>query len=193
MKQKLLTIHCSLFLAIAILFASCSKEGPAGATGPAGPAGPTGAAGAPGVPGVPGAPGTANVVYSAWLNVTFTGTDTTGWFATIPATQLVDSILNRGEIKVYVNIGSDSLNSQRVVPLPVTDIWITGTTITPYYQTQKITLVSFDDVSSFTLRNYHYLQYRYVLIPGGKLAGRYANGIDWNDYSAVKKYLRLPD
>ncbi|MDQ6814441.1 MAG: collagen-like protein [Bacteroidota bacterium] len=196
MKQKLFSINCTLILAISILFASCAKDGPAGATGPAGPAGPagpTGAAGVPGTPGAPGATGTANVIYSAWLNVTFTGADTTGWFAQIPAPQLVDSIINKGDIKVYVNLGSDSANNQLVAPLPITDFLVTGATVNPYFQIQKINLVSDGNMSSRTIRTYHYLQYRYILVPGGKAGGRYANGIDWNDYAQVKKYLRLND
>ncbi|GEO10875.1 collagen-like triple helix repeat-containing protein [Segetibacter aerophilus] len=194
MKQKLLTIHCSLFLAIAILFASCSKEGPAGATGPAGPAGPTGAPGAPGVPGAPGAPGTANVVYSAWLNVTFTGTDSTGYDATIPAPLLVDSILNRGEIRVYLNLGSDSTNAQFVVPLPMVDFFLFNglVTMSPYYSNKAIELASNANLSSRKIRNFNYLQYRYILIPGGK-AARMESKINWDNYDEVKKYLRIPD
>lgn len=197
MKQKLLTIQCSLFLAIAMLFASCAKEGPAGATGPAGPAGPTGAAGAPGLPGAPGspgAPGTANVIYSAWLNVTFAGSDSTGYEATIPAPQLVDSILNKGEIKVYFNLGSDSTRAQFILPLPVFDLFLFGNLVSmnPYFSNQEITLVSNANLSSRKIRNFNYLQYRYILIPGGK-AARLQSGIDWNNYDEVKKYLRLPD
>ncbi|MCW3081603.1 hypothetical protein [Segetibacter sp.] len=194
MKQKILTIQCSLFLAIALLFASCAKEGPAGAAGPAGPAGPTGAAGAPGVPGSPGSPGTANVIYSAWLNVTFAGTDSLGYEATIPAPQLVDSILNRGEMRVYCNLGSDSTRSQYVVPLPLFDLFLFGGLVTtnPYFTNQEISLISNANLSSRRIRNFNYLQYRYILIPGGK-AARLASGINWDNYDEVKKYLRLPD
>jgi hypothetical protein len=195
MKHKLVPFYCTVFLAIAVLFASCAKEGPAGATGPAGPAGPTGAAGAAGVPGTngaPGAPGTANVFYSTWLNVTFEGSDTTGFFGEITAPRLVDSIINRGEIKVYVNLGSDSTNAQVVVPLPLTEILLTGATIVPYFQVENITLVSDGNVSSRKIRNFNYLQYRYILIPGGR-AARLASGINWENYAEVKKYLRLQD
>jgi hypothetical protein len=197
MRHKLSAFYCTLFLAIAISFASCSKEGPAGATGPAGPAGPAGppgAAGVPGTPGAPGAPGTANVIYSDWLNVTFTGSDSTGWEATIPAPKLVDSILNRGEIKVYWNAGSDSTNSQFILPLPVFDLFLFGDLVTmnPYFSNQSIGLISNYNLSSRKVRNYNTLQYRYILIPGGK-AAREASGVDWRDYNQVKKYLRLKD
>lgn len=200
MKHKLAPFYCTVIFAIAILFTSCTKEGPAGATGPAGPAGPTGAAGAPGVPGAPGtpgapgAPGTANVVYSAWLNVTFKGADSTGWEAEVPAPQLVDSILNRGEIKVYCNLGSDSTNAKFVVPLPMFDLFLFGRLVTmnPYFSNQAITLISNVNLSSQKIRNFNYLQYRYILIPGGK-AARLASGINWDKYDEVKKYLRLND
>ncbi|HSU50498.1 MAG TPA: hypothetical protein VLJ41_07905 [Segetibacter sp.] len=197
MKLKLFAFYSAFFLATTILLVSCSKEGPAGATGPAGPAGPAGppgTAGVPGTTGAPGAAGTANVIYSAWLNVTFTGSDSTDWEAEIPAPKLVDSILNRGEIKVYCNLGSDSTNAQFVVPLPMFDILLFGglVTMNPYFSNQSILLLSNFNLSSQKIRNYNTLQYRYILIPGGR-AARVAAGIDWNKYEEVKKYLRLPD
>ena len=193
MKRKFFTISCSVVLAAALVFTGCAKQGPvgpAGATGATGAAGPTGATG---TTGATGATGTANVMYSSWLNVTFQGTDTTGYLGVINAPQLVDSIINKGEIKVYFNIGSDSADNQLVLPLPIVDIALTGYTINPYFQPLKINIISQGDFSSYVLRTYHHFQYRYVIIPGGKAIGRYANGIDWNDYQAVKKYLKLPD
>jgi hypothetical protein len=196
MKQKFLTIPC-LVVAIALIIASCSK-GPAGPTGPAGPIGAAGPAGSNGTPGATGATGTANVIYSAWLNVKYKGSDTTGWFAQITAPRLTDTILNKGAIKVYFNAGSDSANSQIVMTLPIDDIAITGAIINAYFQKQLITLVSTHDVSSDSLRGYHYYQYRYVLIPGAVTAlpvtaNGYKTGINWNDYKQVKQYLGLKD
>ena len=112
MRQKFLAIPCILFLAITVIIAGCSKDGDTGPAGPAGPAGPTGAAGAAGVPGAQGAPGTANVIYSAWLSVPFiadtfrtTGNvlDTAGFYADIAAPKLDLAMLDKGEMKVYVN------------------------------------------------------------------------------------------
>ncbi|MCW3110288.1 MAG: hypothetical protein JWQ09_4794 [Segetibacter sp.] len=205
MKMKLLNSSSILLLAITILFASCSKEGPAGAAGPAGaqgPAGPTGAAGAAGLPGAPGTTGTANVIYSAWLDVGYapikdtssTGVvDTVLWVAQIPAVQLVDSILNKGEIKVYFNLGSTA--NPDVVPLPYFDpiYFNPALIINPDFYIGEIDLSSTRNAGTVTNSGVKYGQYRYVLIPGGKAAGRYANGIDWNDYQQVKKYLRLND
>lgn len=183
-----------LFLALPLFFASCTKEGPAGPAGPQGPAGPTGTAGAAGAQGAQGEPGTANVIYSAWLDVTFEGTDTTGWFADIPAPQLSDSILNTGTMKVYANFGSDSANSQFIVTLPVTTELFTGVTMQPYFSNQLISLVSTANLSTVTDNGYKYFQYRYVLIPGGTAAARNAKGtVNWNNYAEVKKYLGLKD
>ena len=193
MKQKLFTIPCILLLAITLIIASCSKEGPAGATGPAGTQGAAGANGATGATGSTGSTGTANVIYSDWLNVTFQGNDTTAWIAEIAAPKLVDSILNKGAIKVYFNAGSDSANSQVVVTLPIYDPFLLVAIINPYFTSQSITLISTGDVSSFTLRTYHHFQYRYVLIPGGVKAGRGIKTINWNDYKQVKAYLGLKD
>jgi hypothetical protein len=198
MKVKLFAVPCILLLAITLIIASCSKTGPAGATGAAGAQGPQGTAGTTGSTGPTGPAGTANVIYSNWLNVKFQGTDSTGWLGQITATQLVDSIINKGDVKVYFNAGSDSADNQLVFPLPITDILITGAIINPYYESQLIHLVSTADVSSDSLRGYHYFQYRYVLIPGGINAGGRINGgmnttINWNDYKQVKKYLGLKD
>jgi len=198
MKLKLFTLPCIFLLAITLMLASCAKEGPAGAQGPAGPAGPqgpAGPAGSNGAPGAPGAPGSANVIYSAWLNVTFrpASADSSVWVAEIAAPRLVDSILNKGVMKVYVNAGSDSAASQFIVTLPTYDPFVLGAIVTPYFSPQKITLVATDDMSSFKIRNYNYLQYRYVLVPGGTSTGRLANPIDWNDYKQVKEYLGLRD
>jgi hypothetical protein len=197
MKQKILSIPCILFLGISLIISSCAKKGdtgPAGATGPQGPAGPTGSTGAT------GAQGTANVIYSPWLDVTFSGSDSTGWQAQIAAPKLVDSILNKGEVKVYFNAGSDSANSQIVLSLPLTEPFLFNVpgTINTYITSQLIVLFSDNDVSSFTDNGNHYFQYRYILVPGGTTALPVSvNGtkktINWNDYNQVKAYLGLKD
>jgi len=188
MQNKLLKMTAVLFVVVSFFMASCSKEGPtgpAGATGPAGPAGPIGPT------------GVANVKYSNWINVTFDplDADSTVWGAEISAPLLVDSILDKGEIKVYWNLGSDSTHDQFVVDLPVFDVLLfnVNVTVNPYFSYQSIQLLSNFDVSSFALRGHNNFQYRYVIIPGGvSTGGRYAT-IDWKDYNAVKKYLGLKD
>jgi hypothetical protein len=186
-----------LLIAISLFIVSCSKQGPAGPAGPAGPQGPAGSAGAAGAQGAQGNPGTANVIYSNWIDtVKFQGSDSTGWFAGISAPQLVDSIINTGEIKVYLNYGSDSADNQFITPLPTVDLFLFGGSvyINPYFSPKFITLASTSDVSSYTSNNFHHFRYRYILIPGGTPAGRNPKGtINWNNYAEVKKYLGLKD
>lgn len=199
MKLRLLTIPVSLLLAFTLFFVSCSKTGPVGPAGTTGAAGAQGPAGTAGLPGPKGDTGTANVIYSPWLNVTFqvntatnptTGKlDTTGYSAQIAAIKLTDSIVKTGEIKVYVNLGSDSTSDQFIAPLPYFDGSII---INPYFASGTIQLISNINVSSYVSNTYNHLQYRYILIPGGVRSGRYAP-INWKDYQQVKKYLRLKD
>jgi hypothetical protein len=132
------------------------------------------------------------VVYSTWQDVTFTPQvptpgDTTGWAATINAPKLVDSILNRGEIKVYVNFGTTATPS--VFALPITSEL--GFIILPYFQVGKINLLSDLNAGTEIDAGQKYFQYRYILIPG-VVPGRLAT-VDWNNYEAVKKYLNLKD
>jgi hypothetical protein len=211
MKLKLLTIPGSLLIVMILFFASCTKEGPAGpagATGPAGPAGPTGAQGPK------GDTGTANVIYSGWLDVSYlpdtvqtpVGSaiqiDTIGYYADITAPKLTNTILNTGEIKVYVNFGS---SAQPVVnPLPhlynfTLDYQLYGLpwpvvfTISPTFVAQRIALYSdFFDPSTVTSNGQKVRQVRYILIPGGTPSGRYAK-INWDNYDEVKAYLNLKD
>lgn len=207
MKLKLLTILSVICLVTTLIITSCSKEGSAGApgaTGPAGPSGPAGSAGAPGATGATGAIGTANVIYSDWIDTVKyqslnpANPDSSAWIAQIDAPRLVDSIINQGDIKVYLNLGSDSLNDQLVVSLPINDPYLIGDAINPYYQSLAITLIASFDESSFTLRGFHHFQYRYILIPGGIKTPRGTNGsansgINWDDYKQVKAYLKLKD
>ena len=202
MKLRLLTIPCIALLAITFIIASCTKEGPAGATGatgpagPAGPAGPSGPAGSNGTNGVNGAPGTANVLYSDWIDtVSYQPfyTDSSAWIAQIIAPGLVDSILNKGDIKLYLNAGSDSLNDEFILSIPITDLNITGIMINPYFFFQSIQMSANFDASSFTSGGFHHFRYRYILIPGGVKTGRGVKTINWDDYKQVKAYLKLKD
>ena len=108
MKPKLYS-YLAIVLFAAIFIVACKK----GDTGPAGPAGAAGAAGTPGAPGPKGDSATANVTYSAWLDVTFLpdtvrdpNVDTLillGYYATINAPKITSTVLSQGEIKTYVN------------------------------------------------------------------------------------------
>src|ERR1017187_8901373 len=174
MKQKFLSFPYILLLAVTVIIASCSK-GPAGATGATGAQGP---AGSNGGTGATGATGTANVIYSPWLNVTFQPGSDTNMVAFIPAPKLVDSILNKGEIKVYFNAGSDSTNGQFVLALPAYEPFLftnnsqpVTLVINPYFLIDTISIISNYDLSSHTINRYNYFQFRYIIIPGGVTTG----------------------
>lgn len=187
-----------LFLTVFIItlfFAHC-KKGDVGPAGPAGPAGPTGQTGATGVK---GDTGTANVIYSAWLDVTTyapeTATsngvlDTLDFTAVITAPKLTSAILNSGEIKVYFNFGT--LAVPDVVPLPYVDIVASGLSITPEFEVGKIDLYSNVKANTATLTDGKHYQYRYILIPG-VVNARVAQTVDWNDYNKVKEHFGIKD
>ena len=201
MKQKNLAFALILFFASSLIIFSCSKgpAGAAGATGAQGPAGPSGPTGST------GATGTANVIYSPWLNVTFQAGSDTNMIGTIPAPKLADSILNKGDVKVYFNAGSDSTNGQFVLALPAYEPFLFSNNnqpvtliINPYFTLDTISIISNYDLSSFAINGYNYFQFRYIIIPGGTSTLPVSiNGtkksINWNDYNEVKAYLGLKD
>ena len=196
MKQKIFSMPFCLVIAVIILLASCKK----GDTGPAGAAGPTGPAGAPGPTGPAGPAGAANVFYSAWLNVAYNADtaangDTLRFVANIPATKLVDSILSKGEIKVYFNYRTPS--DPDVIPLPYFDpiYFDPAVVLNPDFLPGLIILSSNYNMGTFDENNEKRFQYRYILIPGGT-AAKPAPGekaIDWNNYKEVQAYLGLKD
>jgi hypothetical protein len=198
MKAKSsLTLLASLVL-ITFIFTQCQK-GDVGPAGPAGPAGSAGAAGAPGATGPKGDTGTANVIYSPWLDVTYTAdtvhngsvVDTLWWIAKLTASKLTQNILDKGEIKVYVNWGTQT--TPDISPLPLFDAFFFGIVINPEFLLQRIDLYANFNASTYTDAGQKYFQYRYILIPGS-VAGRLSKPpVDWNNYNAVKAYLGLTD
>jgi hypothetical protein len=129
--------------------------------------------------------GVANVVYSAWKNVTFSGAvlqsgDTVG-VATITAPEITKDILDKGSIHVYANLGSAT--DPDVVAIPFLDI--SGFYISADFTVGKINLLASGDASA---------PYRYVVVRGSIPAagGRQAT-IDWNNYAAVKNALNIKD
>ncbi len=197
MKKTSLTMPSVLLLAVVLFFSYCKKgdTGPAGPAGAAGPAGPAGPAGANGAQGPKGDTGTANVIYSAWLDVAFVAVtdtvagvvDTLGYDAEIPAPKLTDAILNRGEIKVYLNAGTPT--DLAVFPLPYFNI-NSLLSINAFFVPGFILVSSNADASTVTISGQKTLQYRYILIPGS-VPGQKAPKVNWNNYSEVEAYLGL--
>jgi hypothetical protein len=196
MKPKLYSfLTVALFTIIFVI--SCKK----GDTGPAGPAGPAGAAGAAGAQGPKGDSATANVTYSAWLDVSFLADtvrdpsthvlDTLDFYAVIAAPKLTATVISQGDIKVYLNFGTSA--NPDVVPLPYTDVIFTnGVSIVPDFVPGQIILTSNVNPSTRTDSEGKKLQYRYIIIPGTKPASLNPN-LKWSDYNSVKKYLNLPN
>lgn len=180
MKKTKLLLPC-LICASMMIFVACKK-------GDAGPKGDTGAQGAPGPQGSAGPAGSANVIYSEWTDTTTWNADTVhngaiidtiGYFANISAAKLDLDMLNKGEIKVYVNAGTST--DPLVFPLPYNN---GALFIDVAFSLNTISLYSNGDLTD--------IPFRYILIPGGTSA-RTAKAIDWNDYNAVKAYLGLKD
>ncbi|MBO0935913.1 collagen-like protein [Fibrella sp. HMF5335] len=171
-----------LITALAISVSACQKAkdgevGPQGATGATGPAGPKGD---PGAAGPKGDPGTANVIYSAWIDVAFTGSGTT-YTGNITAPKITQDVLDKADIRVYWS------ESSRVITLPYAEV--VGTTAYTVHQRFYVGRVELK--ASYALSTQ---KMRYVIIPGSVASGRVGNdGIDRNDYAAVKAYYHLPD
>lgn len=179
--MKKLILSC-LLLSVGILMQNCKTEagpvGPAGATGATGPAGPAGATGATGATGAAGATGTANVIYSDWATVTFTGSSTT-WTGKITAPKITQEILDKGVVKTYFKFGTDVYEGNYTN--------LTGGSTTSIYQ--YLSLGAINLKSTFNASSY---PWRYVIIPGGTPSGRLAN-IDYSNYAEVKKAYNIPD
>ncbi|QJB32636.1 hypothetical protein HF329_15430 [Chitinophaga oryzae] len=202
MKRLLHSLPFLLLIATAVLLtASCSKDGDPGPAGQQGQKGDKGDKGDPG-PGGPGGPqgepGTANVIYSDWLDIAYKPdtvhtaggrVDTIGYFAFAAAAKLTADILNKGEVKVYINFTGAA--DPTITSLPYTEP--DGVFIR--YVAYQQTLEFYSNINAGTFTDNtgaKRLQYRYILIPGGT-AARKSNTIDWNDYKAVKAYLGLKD
>ncbi|MEO6313308.1 MAG: hypothetical protein ABIU63_16910 [Chitinophagaceae bacterium] len=149
MKSNLLTLAfgCSLLL----LLSNCKKgdPGPAGATGPAGVAGPIGPV------------GTANVIYSPWINLTFTGSGTL-WAAQITAAGVTKEIMDKGVVKTYFQFGSSVYDGNYTN--------LTGGGSSSIYQFLAVGVIN---LRSTFAANY---PWRYVIIPGGLAGGRLSAG-----------------
>jgi hypothetical protein len=140
--------------------------------------------------------GTANVMYSPWLDVTYsvvknTAGDTVAWVGNIPAPKLTKNILDSGAVKVYWNAGTPA--SPAVFPLPFNDAYgLAGVqNLNVYFTVDTINLYATEDASTYLTSGTKANQYRYVIIPGGTSTGRSA--VNYNNYEAVKQYFNIPD
>jgi hypothetical protein len=130
--------------------------------------------------------GVANMRYSAWFDVpTFqpvknNAGDTVYFTQSVDAPLITDSVLNKGDIKVFVNVGTAA--APNVISLPL------GTSLIPIFSKGKITFQGDDDYSTFTSNGSKTWQYRYVVL-NGTIAGRRAN----MSYQEVQQLLGIKD
>jgi len=195
MKQVNSLMMLCFIAAFFLVIASCSKTGPTGPAGATGPAGPAGGAGTAGATGAAGPAGTANVIYSAWLDASYTADtvhngaviDTIGFYYAGSIPKLTSAMLTSGEVKVYVNLNTAA--TPQILPVPFFDVY-TNLSITVEYEIGVANLYSDANLSTIGSGAAKAGQWRYILIPGGTPA---RSAIDWNNYAEVKKYLNLKD
>jgi hypothetical protein len=198
------------FMAAAIIFTSCGKDGavgPAGPAGPVGPAGPTGSAGtngtngAAGATGATGATGTANVIYSDWYTpATYTKTTVFGtiyFTADIAATKITQAIIDQGTVVVYGKLNGYNTviwPTDQVSQLPIAINYMSGAT--PNLDTWsalctlgtvRISLTSSTNAYS-SISNAH--QFRYIIIPGGVHT---LSVVNLKNYKEVQQALHIKD
>jgi hypothetical protein len=130
--------------------------------------------------------GNANVIYSGWLNVQYNEVvpqpGDTFYTATIQAPKITDSIINKGDVRVFINTGTAA--APEILPLPLSTI------IIPFVSKGKIDLQAAFDYSTFTAQGNTYQQYRYIAIQGSVAA---RSNVNWNNWEEVKKTFNIPD
>lgn len=220
-KNRLLTFSF-LFLAIAFIAVSCTKEGPEGPVGATGPQGPPGTSGSNGTPGAPGPtgpqgpPGTANVIYSAWM-ATPTTFAATGWAdttlstiglvsrANFTAPSITQTVLDQGVVLAYHTFAASPApptGTANVQSLPFSTVATTHIIEANYRPAVGRLIVFVKNLSataSYGLLGGHYI--RYVVIPGGVSGGRMASGaaagydidqLKRMSYTEVTRLFKIP-
>jgi hypothetical protein len=191
-KFRLLSL---LLLAIAFITINCTKEGPEGpagstgaqgptglpgGTGPAGPGGPSGPAGPTGPTGPQGPAGTANVIYSAWFTLT-------GWHDSTmtdvglckvdykDAPGVTAAIISNGVVLSYL---APSAASTFAYSMPFTFSGVNPNILfsfRPSVGRMVFHNTAINSAAGGIVANASYV-YRYIIIPGGVLGGKSANG-----------------
>ena len=162
-NQLLLVLFAFSFFII-----SCTKEGPEGPPGPTGPQGPGGPT---------GSPGTANVTYSAWHVLANAWRDTTIAGSAMKVndetvTSLTATIISQGVVLAYLRV------SGTAYPLPFTNYIAATVAGTWSYipQAGRMFYTLFQHNNTAPAAPPATNEYRWIVIPGGVLGGRIANG-----------------
>lgn len=180
--------------------------GPAGVSGPQGPVGPAGPAGPAGPQGPVGPQGptgpAANVYYSnfttlaqAWRDTVIDGSNTKVNHAI--ATTFTAQFIATAKILAYFKIPGDN----NIFPLPYSsNAGGTANTMSFLPSVGKIFYTRFTHDNSASIGVSSSLQYRWVAIPGGLLAGRSTTGLPYTfeqlqamPYRQVCQILGIPE
>jgi hypothetical protein len=147
----------SLFCVAAAIVIGLTSCSKSGGTGPVGPAGPA---------------GPDSVIYSAWipLNTTFSTTDSL-FEGTVSASSITAGILDSGVILTYINFSQTS--AADIQPVSALNYFISED-----YSVGQINILSTQDLTG--------LPYRYVIIPGSKIAGNSAASRKINGYTTAE-------
>lgn len=176
--QLMLMAFC--LLALSFCFQQCQpragEPGPKGDAGATGAAGPTGATGATGPQ---GATGTADVQYSPWISVSFSGSGAS-YMGNITAAPITQAVLDKADIRVYWN------ESGRVLSLPYAEV-LGGVA---YSVHQRFYVGRIELKASYAISTQ---QFRYVIIPGAVAVGGRMAAVDYTNYEAVRKAFNIPD
>jgi hypothetical protein len=179
-----------LLILCSVVLIACKK----GDIGPEGPIGPQGPQGEQGAQGPRGNPGTANVIYSNWASLAHNYRDSTIDLANrrinhIAVPQLTQAIMNNGVVLVYMRF-----NTTQFMQLPYTITSINAPIVMDYLAVVgKIIITRYNTLTAQPYALPSHLQYRYILIPGGTLAGGKMVDPRTLDYETVKKLYNIPD
>ena len=173
-------------LFIASLLMACSKDGNDGTNGAPGPQGEQGPAGADGAD---GQNGDTNVIFSEWVNSGFPADvmDTEALFD-IDAPALTQEFRDTGVILVYARTGSITYG----LPVVFAEEWEHS-----YFFRVNVpgTLeIAVNSTDGSNVGATAFLQYRYVLVPGG-LAAKSASTVNFSKmtYEEVAAYFGIKD
>jgi hypothetical protein len=107
------------------------------------------------------------------------------WVVDLPAPGLTQAMLDDASIQVYLNFGAG------VFPMPYTaSAGSVNSTLTYLPEVGKFLITRFTSDNSGSIEIPLFIQYRYVIIPGG--VGLHSTLPDLKDYLAVKQYFNIP-
>ena len=166
---KNLIKYPTIVLLSVIIFSCSGEDGANGPQGPQGEQGLQGDRGSQGDPGDPGDPGTANVIYSDWFNTEFGNNIATSSSSfTVGAPEINANILNFGTILVYGR-RVDLVTGNQVYQIPI--VFGAARQQSYYFRATggqiRISVVA-NEQGQNVGDGAFFVQYRYVIIPGGQ-------------------------